>query len=75
MGIVYLGVHPQREKEGYLFNETLLLEMPNALSPGRRKKNPAAGAIRLVELKGGTRKVFLHTDIMAQKGLAFQNEA
>ncbi|MEW6594226.1 MAG: PEP/pyruvate-binding domain-containing protein [Thermodesulfobacteriota bacterium] len=75
MGIVYLGVHPQREKEGYLFNETLLLEMPNALSPGRRKKNPAAGAIHLVELKGGTRKVFLHTDIMAQKGLAFQNEA
>ena len=72
MGMVYLGIHSNREKEGYLFNEKLLLRMPNALPPALRKKNTVGAAVHLVELKPGKTALFLHTNIMEQKGIVFR---
>lgn len=72
MGIVYLGIHNNREKEGYLFNEKLLLGMRNGLSQAFRKKNPLAAALHLAEIKPGRTAVFLHTNIMEQKGIVFR---
>ncbi|MHB8809417.1 MAG: PEP/pyruvate-binding domain-containing protein [Desulfobulbaceae bacterium] len=72
MGMVYLGIHSNREKDGYLFNEKLLLRMPNALPPAFRKKNTVAGTLHLVELKPDKTGLFLHTNIMEQKGIVFR---
>lgn len=72
MGIVYMGIHLKREKDGYLFNEKLLLRMPNALPAARQKKNKVAGVIHLVEMKPGQAELFLHTNIMEQKGIVFR---
>ncbi|MFZ5799738.1 MAG: PEP/pyruvate-binding domain-containing protein [Thermodesulfobacteriota bacterium] len=72
MGIVYLGVHNNREKEGYLFNDKLLLRLPNALPASRRKKNKVAGAIHLAELQNEKQGLFLHTNIMEQRGIVFR---
>lgn len=71
MGIVYLGIHPGRTKEGYLFNEKLLLGLPDCLSKTFRKKNPVATAIHVVELERAGRELFLQTNIMEQQGTAF----
>jgi len=72
MGIVYLGIHSNREKDGYLFNEKLLLRMPNALSATLQEQDELSGAIHLVEMKPGKTELFLHTNIMEQKGLVFR---
>ncbi|MDW7773556.1 MAG: PEP/pyruvate-binding domain-containing protein [Desulfobulbaceae bacterium] len=72
MGIVYMGIHPDREKDGYLFNEELLLQMPNTLSPVLQEQNPAAAAVHVVDMKSGQTEIFLHTNIMEQKGIVFR---
>jgi pyruvate,water dikinase len=72
MGIVYLGIHSKREKEGYLFNEKLLLRMPNILSATLQEQDRLAGVIHLVEMKPGETEMFLHTNIMEQKGIVFR---
>ena len=71
MGIVYMGIHPKREQEGYLCNEPLLLAMPGAASPLLREENDVTRAIHLVEIGPGQEEVFLQTDIMEQKGVVF----
>ncbi|OKY76963.1 MAG: hypothetical protein BM485_00130 [Desulfobulbaceae bacterium DB1] len=74
MGIVYMGIHPARQKEGYLFNEALLLGMPNALDMRDQEENRVAGAIHFVEITAGQPEIFLHTNIMEQKGIAFRTQ-
>lgn len=71
MGIVYMGIHPNREQEGYLCNEALLLAMPGASSPLLREENDVTRAIHLVEIGPGREEVFLQSDIMEQKGVVF----
>ena len=70
MGIVYLGIH--NKQEGYLFNEKLLLQMPNILSATLQERDRLAAVIHLVEMKSGETEMFLHTNIMEQKGMVFR---
>jgi pyruvate,water dikinase len=72
MGIVYMGIHLNREKDGYLFNEKLLLRMPNILPLALRRKNKLARVIHLVDMKSGKTEMFLNTNIMEQKGIVFR---
>lgn len=71
MGIVYMGIHPRREKEGYLCNEALLLRMPGSSSRWLQDRSAITGAVHLVEIRAGQREVFLQTNIMEQKGIVF----
>jgi hypothetical protein len=72
MGIVYMGIYLDREKDGYLFNEELLQRMPDCLAATERKKDPLSRAIHVVEIQPGEMDVFLHTNIMEQKGIVFR---
>jgi len=72
MGIVYMGLYLDPGKDGYLFNESLILQKPNALSKIYHKENMVAEAIHLVEIETGSVSIFIHTNTMDQKGIVFQ---
>ncbi|MFZ5765162.1 MAG: PEP/pyruvate-binding domain-containing protein [Thermodesulfobacteriota bacterium] len=71
MGIIYLGVDPARVNDGHCFREELLLSLPDALSVGLAHDNPCAAALHLVDLRALRLPMFLHTNIMEQKGMIF----
>lgn len=72
MGIVYLGLYLNPARQGYFFNEALILAKPNALSRIYQKENRIAEAIHLVEIAPGSLDIFIHTNTMDQKGIVFQ---
>jgi pyruvate,water dikinase len=69
MGIVYMGLYP--EKDGHVLNESLLLQASSPLAEIYQQKDRAAGAIFVAEFKADSIGVLMHANTIGQEGVVF----
>ncbi len=72
MGIVYLGVYPEPQRQGYLFSEALLLGRPNQLAGEAAARAGMAEVIHLVDMVDDQQELIIHTDPLKQQAVLFQ---